>query len=219
MKIFIYLLFYFISILSIIIGCIGSYFFTILFTIPFLPNLEVSSRLIKDYGLIGILLFGIPLFIFIFQIGQDLNYQIIHKFGFWARAAPKSSYRGFTVPDFYKPSLYDQVSREKIKKAKYRFRLFSISSWSIATLVAEAFLICCVVMAQQYNIKIQPIIVFILMLLVIWLFFYLWGRLQKRLYLEIAYVENEREFLCKKEPKKVGSKYDYSYTSSKVIKK
>jgi hypothetical protein len=135
----------------------------ILFMIPF-PNLEVSSRLIKDYGGIVFLLFGVPLFIFIFQIGQDLNYQIIHKFGFWAKAAPKYSYRSFTVPDFYKPSLYDQVSQEKIKKAKYRFRLFSISSWSIATLVA---LICCVVMEQQYNIKIYPIIVFILMLLVI----------------------------------------------------
>lgn len=121
MKIFIYLLFYFISTLSIIVSCIVTYSLVLLFTIPLLPfltNLEQSSQLVKDYGVPGIFLFCIPFFIFLFQVMQDFNYHIIHKLGFWAKAIPKFSRRGFTIPDFYHLSLHGHSLQEKSKKSK-----------------------------------------------------------------------------------------------------
>lgn len=204
MRAFIYLIFYSISVISIIVSCVVTYFLVLLFTKPLLPlltNLEQSSQLMKDYGVTGIFLFCIPLFIFLFQVMQDFNYHIIHKLGFWAKAIPKFSRRGFTIPDFYNLSVHSHSLQEKAKKSKYWFRLFAISSWVFSTIMIELFLVCYGLIENKYHVNLHPVIVFTLIMLILYLFFWVWERLQKKLQTEIAYVENEREFLCKKEQK------------------
>ena len=42
----------------------------------------------------------IPLFVFLVQIFQDLNYRIIHFMGYWGAVVPLFSRRGLTVPKF-----------------------------------------------------------------------------------------------------------------------
>ena len=136
----------------------------------------------------------IPLFIFLVQIFQDLNYRIIHFMGYWGAAVPLFSRRGLTIPKFYAREFQTQEMKSSIEKARYRYRLVAILQWVVTAIVTEAVLGGYYLIATNFNWQIHGVIVVVLLFGTLYLTFSIWDKLQKSLHLTIAYVENEREF-------------------------
>lgn len=157
-----------------------------------------SYQLAEGYGLLFLVGLAIPVFVFFFQIFQDLNYRILHLIGYWAFSVSKFRYRGFSFPKFYEKSQQDSHTKASIMKSNYYYRLFSIVQWALGVFVGELFLIGYLFASAEFGFELHPSVVFILFLGTVSLFFFFWGKLQKKLYLEIAYVENEREFYYRK---------------------
>lgn len=189
----VYSLFYLLVVVSIILsGCLS----VILIGLGLLISTLKSSN---NNDFIFIFLAGIPIFIFFFQIFQDLNYKIIHQTGYWARRQPAFSHRGFSCPKFIKKRSLTTEQLELIQQSKYRYRLFAILQWVVATIAAEIVLVLC----GLISLVIQAhwlIIGLTILSIAATLFgtFYLLEKVQRKMGLAIAYVENEREFYYKK---------------------
>lgn len=195
-KLWIYLLFYSLTCVSIVASGI---LLLLVFGI-----LSIRVSLMQYWGLsenivaVILALMAIPMYVFIFQISQDVNYHIIHQLGYWATSRPRASYRGLTIPNFYERHLHNSQIKTSIQKAQYRYRLFSILQWVMAVVMIEIFIAGYWEITQIFKFKIHLIILLLLLLGGAYCALYLWEQLQKQLQLEIAYVENEREFYCKR---------------------
>lgn len=195
-KLFVYLLFYCLTAVSTILsGFIVLFFVGILsIRVVLLYNYHFSEDVVS----VCLFLVALPLYIFFFQVLQDVNYRVIHLTGHWAYSVPKFSYRGMTIPNFYERKSQDRGVQTSIKKSKYRYRLFSIFQWVIATLVAELLIAGYWYVSTRFNLRFHGILFFVLFLGGLFLSFSFWDKLKQKLNLEIAYIENEREFYYKK---------------------
>ena len=192
-SIIIYPLFYLLVVVSIILS--GS-LSVILISLGLVFSALRSSN---NHDFILIFLAGIPVFIFFFQIFQDLNYQIIHQTGYWARRQPAFSHRGFSCPKFIEKRSLTTNQLELIQRSKYRYRLFAILKWVIATITAEIVLVLCGLISPVIQVH-WLLIGLTILSIAATLFgtFYLLEKVQRKMGLAIAYIENEREFYYKK---------------------
>lgn len=192
-SIIIYPLFYLLVVVSIILS--GS-LSVILISLGLVFSALRSSN---NHDFILIFLAGIPVFIFFFQIFQDLNYKIIHQTGYWARRQPAFSHRGFSCPKFIEKRSLTTNQLELIQRSKYRYRLFAILKWVIATITAEIVLVLCGLISPVIQVH-WLLIGLTILSIAATLFgtFYLLEKVQRKMGLAIAYIENEREFYYKK---------------------
>jgi hypothetical protein len=195
-KIVVYLLFFSLTTTAIVLAGLSSLFF--------IGLLSVRKILLFNYHFpdgvvaVALVLIAIPLWIFFFQFFQDINYRVIHLTGYWAYSKPKFIHRGLTIPNFYETKLQNDAMRISIKKSKYRYRFLAILQWVITTVVVELVMVAYWYIAERLNLQIHGIIFFILLMGTIYFTLSILERVQKKLNLEIAYVENEREFFYKK---------------------
>lgn len=204
-KIVVYFLFFGISVLAIILAGLSSLFFMGILLIR--EVLLYSYHFSEDIVAVALVLIAIPLWLFFFQFFQDINYRVIHLTGYWAYSKPRFSRRGFTIPNFYETKFQNDSMRRNIQKSKYRYRFMAILQWVIATVVAELSMVGYWYISEILNLKIHGIVFFILLMGIMYFTFSILGKAQKKLHLEIAYVENEREFFYKKEVIKNKERY------------
>ncbi|WP_423363518.1 hypothetical protein [Mycoplasma sp. P36-A1] len=198
-KFLIYTLFYILSLTSIIISSLISYFLSC--TITFIITSYLEIQISETISVILILVTFFPFFVAIFQMMQDLNYAIIHKLGYWARSYTKYSYRSFSFPQFYEKIYNTPEMSLAISKSKYTYRIFGVVQWVICCIVVEVGIGGSLLVTEYLHLNynfIVKIILFLVFMASVILVLDLWSKLQKKLNLEIAYIENEREFYCKK---------------------
>ena len=197
MKTWIYVFFYCFTLVNIAISLLirGSLASLLLVITTFcIGDTNSLIQLTTDLKIFGFLFYLVPIFIFLFQLIQDLNYLAIHHLGYWAKEQPLANYRGIHFPQFDKMELQHAAIHKQIKKSRYTLRLFSIVGWVFSALAGELFFVAYLVTCMLLKLPFQPIIPLLLVAIIEILFFAFWEKQKKKRKLTVAYIENQRIF-------------------------